>query len=107
MELDLSKPAQRVLQVKLSETKSISFILKRIKVKDAKAHAEKVKALMGRLEKGDIDGLTYSLEMLKLTCEPFDEKAAGNLDDDQLTAIWKGVRALKEGNAEETPEKKS
>lgn len=106
-ELDLSKPVQRVLSVKLRGDKSLDFTLRRIKIKDAKEHSAKVKKLTDKLAAQEIDGLSFAYEMLKLTCEPFDEKLAGQLDDEQLSAIWKKVRELKEQPAEETPEKKS
>jgi len=106
-ELDLSKPTQRVLTVKLKGDKSLSFTLKRIKIKDAKAHAAEVKKLSDKLTAGALDGLTFSYEMLKLTCEPFNETLAGQLDDEQLGAIWQKVRELKEKPLEESPEKKS
>lgn len=106
-ELDLSEPPKRVLQVKLKGNKSLYFTLKRIKIKDAKAHAAKIKKLSDALAAGETDGLTFSYEMLKLTCEPFDETLAGQLDDEQLGAIWSKVRELKEKPLEETAEKKS
>jgi hypothetical protein len=106
-ELDLSKPLQRVLSVKLKGDKTLDFTLKRIKIKDAKAHAGKVKKLTDALSMNEVDGLTFSYEMLKLTCEPFNETLAGQLDDEQLTAIWRKVRELKEEPAPETTEKKS
>lgn len=107
MELDLSKPRQKVLRVRLSESKSIDFTIRRLKIKDGKPHAAKIKVLTDALNEGKLDGLTFSFEMLKLTCEPFDEKAVEKLDEDQLTEIWRSVRKLKETPLEESTEKKT
>lgn len=107
MDLDLSKPRQRVLRVKLSETKSIDFTLKRVKIKEGKAHSAKIKTLTDALNAGETDGLSFSFDMLKLTCEPFDEATVLKLDEDALGEIWRAVRKLKEMPLEETAEKKT
>jgi len=107
MELDLSSAPKKVLTVKLKGDKTLDFTLKKVKIKDAKTHSAQVKKLTDKLNASEIDGLSFSYEMLKLTCEPFNETLAGSLDDDQLSAIWKKVRELKEMSTEETPEKKS
>lgn len=107
MDLDLSKPPQKVLRVKLKGDKTLELVLKRIRVRDSKAHDAEITALNKQLEAGELDGLEYSFQMLKISCEKFDEKLVKTLYDDELTAIWKKLRELKAMSLEESPEKKS
>jgi hypothetical protein len=109
-ELDLSAPVQRVLSVKLKAGKELEFILRRVKIKDAKTHSAKQKKLTDALNSGDLDGLTFSYEMLKATCQAWSDeqdKLVMDLDDEQLGAIWRKVRELKEAPTDETAEKKT
>ena len=107
MKLDLSRPRQKSLEIDLRGGKVLELILRRVKLAESAAFDKKIETLTEKMHKKQINGVKYSLDLLKLRCEPFDETLLSDLYEDELTQILVKLGELQGAPYPETPEKKS